>query len=446
MSPAASTPSRAARSRSGRSSPMSPRPTPGRSFRPCRSPGTASSPISSTTSSMSPAARSSPTACPVSSRRWRPMRCSRLPSDEPAQRWQRVATRWLLTAAAVLGSLAFVLGAGNRLTRGPWFVYAPEVTLVPPFGRAAWERAFALHQQSPLYVLCGGYDVGGMESIDIYRLLYVWEWLRIASTVLLAVLLLALLVLALARTASSPRRPALWPWLGAVAAMLVYLGLRHLADHAGTFAVINIGQHRHALDLTFTSVGLAVLIVAALARERPAPGALAIRAAWARAVWAIAIALTIASGALVEALDARPLWTTFPGYADGLLPSADRLFAFHPLWRNLTENGYLVQASHRLISLGLWLGALLALASAWLRGRAWKRAALLFAFFTLEGMLGVAILRADDMLVWSVVHQILAVPILVVALAPADLFSRLRRSPAGETAMPQKHGAMLRPA
>src|SRR5215831_12348331 len=80
-------------------------------------------------------------------------------------------------AAAVLGSLAFVLGAGNRLTRGPWFVYAPEVTAIPPFGRAAWEHAFVLHQQSPLYVLCGGYDVGGMESIDIYRLLYVWEWL-----------------------------------------------------------------------------------------------------------------------------------------------------------------------------------------------------------------------------------------------------------------------------
>src|SRR5262249_35957398 len=165
--------------------------------------------------------------------------------------------RWLV-AAAVLGSLAFVLGAGNRLTRGPWFVYAPEVTAIPPFGRAAWERAFALHQQSPLYVLCGGYDVGGMESIDIYRLLFVWVWLRIAGTLLLAVVLLAILALALARVVSSPRRPVLWPWFVVVAAVLLYLGLRHFADHAGTFAVINIGQHRHALDLTFTSVGLAV--------------------------------------------------------------------------------------------------------------------------------------------------------------------------------------------
>ena len=46
--------------------------------------------------------------------------------DKPG--WLRAA----LTAAAFFGVAAFVLGAGNRLTQGPWFVYAPEVSLVWP--------------------------------------------------------------------------------------------------------------------------------------------------------------------------------------------------------------------------------------------------------------------------------------------------------------------------
>src|SRR5580658_5868505 len=113
--------------------------------------------------------------------------------------------RAALASAAVFGVVAFVLGAGNRLTRGPWFLYAPEVSLVPPFGHAAWRHAFALHQQSPLYALCGGYDVGGMESISIYKFLYWWEWWRIASIVLLVASLFIASLLFLARAAKSSR-------------------------------------------------------------------------------------------------------------------------------------------------------------------------------------------------------------------------------------------------
>src|SRR5208337_2922932 len=70
--------------------------------------------------------------------------------DKPG--WLRAA----LAAAAVFGAAAFILGAGNRFTQGPWFLYIPEVSLIPPIGRAAWEQAFVIHQQSPLYALCGG--------------------------------------------------------------------------------------------------------------------------------------------------------------------------------------------------------------------------------------------------------------------------------------------------
>lgn len=344
------------------------------------------------------------------------------------ERWRRLLGKcdrpgWLraaLVAAAFFGIVAFVLGAGNRLTQGPWFVYAPEVSVIPPISRAAWEQAFIAHQQSPVYALCGGYEVGGMESQTIFRFLYGWEWLRIASVALLVEALFLALLFFLGRAANTARRPDVWPWLGLLAAAGSYVVLRYFADHAGLFAAISLGQHRHALDITFASAGVALLIVAALAPQRSPSGL-----ANSRLVWGTAILLDIAFGALFEALDARPLWTSFPGYTGSLLPSADRLFAFHPIWRNLTENGYLVQACHRLLSIALWAAAALTLVMSLFRGQPYKRAAVLFSLLTLEGILGVAILPAEQQpLVLSIIHQAAAIAILAVALAPNDLRTR----------------------
>jgi cytochrome c oxidase assembly protein subunit 15 len=325
--------------------------------------------------------------------------------------------RATLTAASLFGVSAFISGGGNRLTRGPWFLYPPQVSPIPPFGRAAWQHAFELHQQSPLYALCGGYEVGGMESITIYHFLYWWEWLRIASVVLLAGSLFLAGLLFLSRATNPAHRSDLKPWLGLLAAGLGYFVLRYFADHAGLFATINLGQHRHALDVTVASIGLAMLIVAAITPERSLGGPVMPRLAWGAA-----IALTIAFGALLEALDAGPLWTSFPGYDDYLLPRVDRLFAFHPVWRNLTENGYLIQACHRLLSFGLWAAALLAVASAMLRGSSAMRALFLLALLTLEGVLGVAALQVERPLVLSIIHQVCAIAVLAVALAQPDLW------------------------
>jgi len=324
--------------------------------------------------------------------------------------------RIALAAAAFFGVVAFLLGAGNRLTRGPWFLYPPEVSLVPPIGRAAWQHAFVLHQQSPLYALCGGYGVGGMESITIYQFLYWWEWSRIASIVLLAASLFLASFFFLCGAVNSARRCDLLPWAGLVAAVVGYFVLRYFADHAGLFATINLGQHRHALDITFASVGLAMLIVCAIAPEQSQAGS-----AIPRVAWGSLIALNIAFGALFEALDAGPLWTTFPAYTDTPLPTSDRLFAFNPVWRNLTENGYLIQACHRLLSIGLWAAASLAVVTAMLRGLPWTRALVLFGLLTLEGALGVATLRPGQPIVLSIIHQVCAIAVLAAALAPRDL-------------------------
>jgi cytochrome c oxidase assembly protein subunit 15 len=318
--------------------------------------------------------------------------------------------RGLVAAAAIVGLAVFVLGAGNRFTRGPLFLYIPEVGLVPPLGRAAWQQAFAIHQQSPLFALCGGYQVGGMESLTVYQMLYLWEWLRVGSLWALCALGLLLVALALRQAATSPTGSRAAALVGSAVFGITYLVLRVVADHAGLFAAINLGQHRHALDVTFASLGLACLVVTAL------PGGQQC-SLMARVAWAIPVVLAIAFGALTEAMDAGAQWRSFPFYADGVLPGPDRLFAFSPVWRNLTENGYLIQAAHRVLSFALWLTALIALSTAVLRGHRFWPAVALFGLLTLDGALGASTLMFGDLVVLSIAHQVLAVFVLAAALA-----------------------------
>jgi cytochrome c oxidase assembly protein subunit 15 len=314
---------------------------------------------------------------------------------------------------AILGLLAFVLGVGNRFTSGPLFIYIPDVDLIPPLGKAAWQHAFVIHQQSPLFALCGGYQVGGMESLTVYQVLYMWEWTRIGSVTLLLACIVLLVSITICDAVRQEARGKRVPVNAAALLLATYVVLRYFADHAGLFTAMNIGQHRHAVDVTFATLALALLLVACL--QAPQQG----RASWlGRAAWAIPVALDIAFGALFEAMDAGAVWKTFPGYADGILPSPDRLFAFNPVWRNFTENVYLIQACHRVLSFALWIAALAVWFTGWWRGLPSRREALLFGLLTLEGALGAATLMMDLPVVLSIAHQFCAIFVLAAALSP----------------------------
>lgn len=336
----------------------------------------------------------------------------RLPQDWFAA-MRPLPHRGLLAATTVFGFLAFILGVGNRFTHGPLFIYIPDVDLIPPLNTAAWEQAFVIHQQSPLFALCGGYQIGGMESLTVYQLLYMWEWLRVGSVFLLAACCMLLGVIAVCKLFGAASRAELLSFVELSALSAAYLALRYFADHAGLFATINIGQHRHALDVTFASLALALLVAALAApRQFRPPSFIGI-------AFAAFVALDIGFGALFEATDAGVVWTTFPGYMDGPLPASDRLFAFTPMWRNFTENLYLIQACHRVLSIALWGAALAWLVVAMLRRRGIGQPTVLFGLLTLEGALGVAALVQGEPLVLSIAHQIGAIFVLAAALAPA---------------------------
>jgi cytochrome c oxidase assembly protein subunit 15 len=322
-------------------------------------------------------------------------------SFEPARVAARMVRLYFLMLAA-LGLAALVLGIESRLTPD-LFAIAPPVNLVPPLSDQAWFGAFVLHQQDPIFAACGG-----AENLAQFKLLYWWEWLRCGSVLLLA-----------GTFASGFLMSVLLPeyrfaWKRHVALGLI--GLGYLAAAWGLdFALprveelvrYNTGQYRHALDLTFASAALAVVLASVIAPPTPTAlpaGRSSRRTGW---VWIALIILDIWSGALFASRDAITVWRSFPGYETGVLPPLDRLIAYAPLWLNFTFNQYMIQLVHRILSVGLWLGLIANLIWIGRRNpRALAGAAVLFVLMTAQMAAGIATLVLGGSAAASFLHEV----------------------------------------
>jgi cytochrome c oxidase assembly protein subunit 15 len=325
----------------------------------------------------------------------------------PARAAVRTARIYFLIVAA-LGLAAFVLGIENRLTPS-LFPIAPPVDLVPPLSDQAWYAAYALHQQDPIFAACGG-----SENLVQFKLLYGWEWLRRGSMLLLAgIFASGFLGAALLPGFRIALKPHVTLGLVGLGYITAGWGLDLLAPHVADLARYNVGQYRHALDLTFGSVALALVLSCAIA-PATTTGRSSSRAGW---VWIGLIVLDICSGALFASRDALSVWRSFPGYETGVLPPLDRLTAYTPLWLNFTFNQYMIQFVHRMLSIGLWVG--LAANVVWAGRRAphaRRGAAVLLAVMTAEMAAGIATLVLGGAAAAAFLHEIGAVLLLVAAL------------------------------
>jgi cytochrome c oxidase assembly protein subunit 15 len=341
---------------------------------------------------------------------------ARASSAEPA-RAEVLTVRLYFLILAALGLAALVLGIENRLTPG-LFAIAPPVDLFPPLSDQAWFGAFALHQQDPVFTACGG-----SENLAQFKVLYWWEWLRRGSTLLLAGTFASGFFIA----GLLPEYRFAWKRHAA----LCLIGFGYLA--AGwclDFAVLrvedlvryNTGQYRHALDMTFGSVALAVVLASAIAAPTGLPAARHLsRAGW---VWIALIILDICSGALFASRDAISVWRSFPGYETSVLPPLDRLTAYTPLWLNFTFNQYMIQLVHRVLSIGLWVALIGNVVWAGRRNpRALVGAAAMFVLLTAQMATGIATLVLGGSAVASFLHEVGA----AVLLAGAFVALRSRR-------------------
>jgi len=304
----------------------------------------------------------------------------------------------------VLSIAAFIFGVENRLTSGGLFNVRPTVDWLPPLSAQDWFAAFTAHQQDPAFSACGA-----TESLTEFKTLYWWEWGRHVSTLALAcAAALALYGASLLRAFrfALPRIASLG------LAVLTYGIVRTLVDfevaHVEVLSSYNVGQYRHAVDVTFASVLVALVFAFAVASSASiSRKGVDIRSEW---LWLGAIVLDIAFGALFAARDAAGAWTTWPSYGGYILPPIDQLTAYVPSWLNFTFNQTMIQLVHRTLSGALWFVALWQLASA--RGLSVNLAVVRFSLITAQTLTGIATLLLGVPAVLSVVHQIGSIALL----------------------------------
>ncbi len=321
-------------------------------------------------------------------------------------------------AVFVVGLAAFVLGVEGRFPGG-LFVYPPPVDWIPPLAREQWLAAFALHQQDPIYAACGG-----SQSFEEFQALYWWEWARRASALFLG----AAAVAGLTVTAGiSPVRFALPRVIGLCLIVFGYVLARWLVALAAVnvedLARFNVGQYRHAVDVTFASAAVAAVLASVLVPPQPRPRARALRlAAW---LWAGHILIDIAFGALFMARDAAAVWSSWPGFGDVPL---GRFVSYQPLWLNPVFNPYTIGLVHRTLSIGLWIAALAYLLWSWRRSpQAVIPAVVLFGLLTVEAAIGFAMLATGVPPALSLLHRIGGVVLLAIAFTLPSMHLPSRR-------------------
>jgi cytochrome c oxidase assembly protein subunit 15 len=333
-------------------------------------------------------------------------------------------------ALFVVSLVAFVLGVEGRFPGG-LFIYPPPVDWIPPLSREQWLVAFALHQQDPVYAACGG-----AQSLPEFMTLYWWEWARRVSMLFLAGTAVAGLIVS---SGVSRFRFAL-PRLLTLCLIVLGYGLARwvvglAAAQFEDLARFNVGQYRHAVDVTFASAAVAAVLASVLAPPQPWPRVRRVRlAAW---LWAGALLIDIAFGALFMARDAAAVWTSWPGI--GELP-LERFVSYQPLWLNFVFNPYTIQVVHRRLSGALWIAALGYLVwSIRHRPQSVVPAAGLFGLLTIEMAMGVATLVLGVPPWLSLLHRIVGVALLAIAftLPSSSALPWRRRSPATpQTASP----------
>ncbi|MDQ2802809.1 MAG: COX15/CtaA family protein [Pseudomonadota bacterium] len=331
-----------------------------------------------------------------------------------SRRNRRLAAGWLFTVCGMI-LVMIVLGGVTRLTGSGLSImeWAPVRGIVPPLGRADWDKLFALYQQIPQYkLLHQGFGLAGFKQIFwlewVHRL-----WGRLVG--------LAFFVPLVWLWATGRIGRALRPRL---AVIFVLGGLQGavgwLMVASGFFPdSTSVAPARLVIHLGLALVLYAAILWTGLGLLRPvasgASGGRLLRPTLL--LCAATLALTILAGGFVAGTHAGLAYNTFP-LMDGRLIPAD-YGHLHPWLRNLTQNIPAVQFDHRLLAT---LTALLGGAAV---GAAWRtplargaRAAVLAlaGLVMLQYALGVATLLLVVPVSLAAAHQANAVLALTAAL------------------------------
>jgi heme a synthase len=336
---------------------------------------------------------------------------------------------WLAVWAAMV-LLTVVIGGITRLTESGLSIteWKPVSGTLPPLSAADWEAEFSRYRQIPEYQLQNaGMTLAGFKRI--YLVEYVHRlWARLVGLAF-AVPFLVFLARRMVSGPLARRLGLLFVLLALQGAMGWYM------VKSGLTVRTDVSQYRLAAHLALALVIYVITVwtAADLLGGGPTvrPGGARLRRATAG--FAVYVFLTILSGAFVAGLDAGKAWNTFPLMGGRVIPPG--YTALTPWFLNLFENPAAVQFHHRLLGLGVLLGAF----ALWTVGRrsappSTRRALGALALLAAaQAGLGVTTLLLAVPIAIGALHQAGAVLVLtaaVLALHGLQTTNGRRRAPA----------------
>jgi cytochrome c oxidase assembly protein subunit 15 len=264
---------------------------------------------------------------------------------------------WLLVCCALVFAMV-VLGGVTRLTGSGLSMvnWKPLSGILPPLSQAAWDREFDHYRDSPEYAY-----VNKGISLAAFKGIFWFEYAhRLLGRLVGVVFLIPFVYFLFRRRIDAALAPKL-------VAMFVLGGLQGLLGwymvKSGLIDDPHVSQYRLAAHL-----GLAVVIYAfmlwtvfGILRPDDSRGPRS-RIALLTMLLAVAVFVTIMSGAFVAGLKAGFTYNSFPLMAGKLLP--DGMWSITPAYLNFFENVTTVQFTHRLLAMAtfvaitaLWIGA-----------------------------------------------------------------------------------------
>jgi cytochrome c oxidase assembly protein subunit 15 len=320
---------------------------------------------------------------------------------------------WLIAVAALIFAMV-VVGGATRLTGSGLSIteWKPVTGTLPPLTDTQWRAEFDKYKVIPQYR-----ELNRGMSLDDFKTIYWWEWThRILGRLIGAAFLLPFLWFLWRGWIAPPLRRRLWT-IFALGAVQGAVGWWMVAS--GLAERTSVSQYRLAFHLTLAAVIYAAIVWTVLRIGKNQPLRVPARFRVGAIVLLALMLVQVYLGALVAGLDAGLAYNTWPLIDGAWVPAVERLFFLDPAWRNLFENGLMVQFQHRIAAYALWLVAVVQfidMLRAQKRGPALTGAGALAMAVTLQAAIGIVTLLLQVPLGWALLHQAMALVVLTIAV------------------------------
>ena len=298
--------------------------------------------------------------------------------------------------------MMIIIGGYTRLSHSGLSIveWAPISGAIPPLSEASWNLEFFKYQQSPEYQ-----QINYGMSIDEFKQIFLIEYFhRLLGRVIGIVFLLPFLYFAVTKKLESKDIK----YFTVVLALISMQGaIGWLMVKSGLIDSPHVSQYRVALHLVMACIILILLT------WKMIPG----KASDSKYGYfsLFLLMLQIASGAFVAGLKAGLVYNSFPLMDGQLIP--DGLLMLKPWYLNIFENITMVQFIHRCLGVVNLINLLAYCYKIFNLDRDKKIAILLASIIILQFLLGIFTLILQAPLTLALLHQALAIILMITMLA-----------------------------